>query len=122
MKEWVKESRDKYNKKMRAEANKKAKKAVDYREGDLVSLREERYQGTGKKIKLPYEGPYRVVSVEGSNEYTIQKVGEGIKLKMRVHADRLITYNDVMELDKRKVLVEAAEDEEKEVHVVEKVI
>ena len=32
---------------------------------------------------------------------------------MRVHADRLITYNDVMELDKRKVVVEAADDEEK---------
>ena len=58
--------------------------------------------------------------MEGSNEYTIQKVGEGIKLKMRVHSDRLITYNDVMELDKRKTVVEAADDEEKEVHEVEK--
>ena len=58
MKQWVKESREKYNKRMRTEANKKAKKAVDWKEGDLVSLREERYQGTGKKIKLPHEGPY----------------------------------------------------------------
>ena len=40
---------------------------------------------------------------------------------MRVHADRLITYNDVMELDKRKLVVEAADDDEKEVHEVEKI-
>ena len=38
MKQWVKESREKYNKRMRTEANKKAKNAVDWKEGDLVSL------------------------------------------------------------------------------------
>ena len=100
---------------MRADANRKAKKAEEYSVGDLMSLREERLQGTGKKINLPYEGPYKVLTNEGNNEYTIQKVGEGVRLKMQVHADRLIRYHDVMELDKRGVTVEASDEEEKEI-------
>ena len=78
----MQQSRNKYNARMRADANKKAKKAEEYNVGDLVSLREERFQGTGKKIKLPYEGPYEVLTNEGSNEYTVQKVGEGVRIKM----------------------------------------
>ena len=66
MKEWVQQSRDKYNARMRADANRKAKKAEKYSVGDLVSLREEGFQGTGKKIKLSYEGPYKVLTNEGS--------------------------------------------------------
>ena len=55
---------------------------------DLVSQREERFQGTGKKIKLPYEGPYKVLTNEGNNEYTIQKVGKEVRLKMQVIENR----------------------------------
>ena len=41
---------------------------------------------------------------------------------MRVHADRLIKYNDIMELDKRKVVVEPTEEDDKEVHEVEMIV
>jgi hypothetical protein len=80
MKAWVKQSREKYNARMEIDANKKAKKTVQYTTGDLVSLREERHQGTDKKIKLPYDGPFKVLEATGDNEYTIQRVGEGIRL------------------------------------------
>ena len=65
MREWVKQSREKYNARMRTDANKGAKKGVQYEEGDLVSLREERHQGTNKKIKLQDVGPFNVLGTAG---------------------------------------------------------
>ena len=70
---WVTENREKYNARMRTDANRRAKKVVQYEEGDLVSLREERHQGTDKKIKLPYEGPFKVLGTGEDNEYIIQR-------------------------------------------------
>ena len=43
-------------------------------------------------------------------------------MKRRVHTDRLIEYNDIMELDKRKVVVEPAEEGDKEIHEVEMIV
>ena len=107
MKEWVRQSREKYNARMKADANKKTKKAVQYSAGDLVSLREERFQGTDKKIKLLFEGPFKILEEAGDNEYIIQRVGDGVRpVKMRVHTDRLIQYHDIMELDEGEVVVE----------------
>jgi hypothetical protein len=63
-----------------------------------------------------------VLTNEGSNEYAIQKVGEGVRIRMQVHADRLIRYHDVMELDKRGVTVEAADGDDKETYEVEKIV
>ena len=119
MKAWIKQSREKYNARMKTDANKKAKKMMQHAAGDLVSLMEERHQGTEKKIKLPYEGPFKILEATGDNEYTIQRVVEGVRVKTRVHADRLIKYHDIMELDKRKVAVEPVEDDDKEIHEVE---
>ena len=102
--EWGRQSREKFNARMKADANKKAKTAVQYSSGDLVSLREERFQGTDKKIKLPFKGPFKTLDEagHGDTEYTIQRVGEGVRVKMRVHADRLIEYTEIMELNKEK--------------------
>ena len=97
---WVKESRDKYNTQMRKQANKKAsKQQITLKPGDTVALLRI-LQGTKRKLLRPAEGPWQVVraSPEFEGEYEIQKVGEGVKTKDRVHANRLVPYRDVMEL------------------------
>ena len=41
-------------------------------------------------------------------EYTIQKVGEGKKIKFQVHIDRLAKYDDLMELDTKQAATQQA--------------
>ena len=53
-----------------------------------------------------YDGPYQVVDKVEGNEYTVQKLGEGKKVKFCVHVDRLAPYQDLMEMDKRHHAVE----------------
>ena len=43
-------------------------------------------------------------------------------MKMRVHSDRIMRYHDIMELAKRKVVVEPAEEDDKEIHEVEVIV
>ena len=98
---WVQECREKYNAAMRRQANKSRKKAMDFKVKELVRLQEVPTKGVSRKLLRLYNGPYEVLAKEGGNEYTIQKVGEGKRVKVRVHADRLGRYNDLMELDVR---------------------
>ena len=93
---WVQECREKYNAAMRRQANKSRKKAMDFKVKELVRLQEVPTKGVSRKLLRLYNGPYEVLAKEGGNEYTIQKVGEGKRVKVRVHADRLGRYNDLM--------------------------
>ena len=102
-KKWVAESRDRYNTSMRAQANKRGKTQRTFKLGDSVRLQEVPKQGVmHRKLMRSYDGPYQILEKVDDNEYTIQKLGEGTKIKLRVHADRLAPYNDLMELDVRQ--------------------
>ena len=104
------------------QANTDRKRRGDYDVGQTVRLQEVPSQGrNARKLSKAYDGPYQIMAREG-NEYTIQKVGEGTKVKFRVHADRLGPYNDLMELDTRQANRCGQDDEEKEDYEVEEIV
>ena len=91
----------KYNRQMRAQASKAGRKSKQFAVGQSVRLQETASKGTSRKLMRLYAGPYQVLDSVDANEYTVQKIGEGKRIKFRVHADRLAPYNDLMELDTR---------------------
>ena len=46
-------------------------------------------KGAERKLLRLFDGPYEVVGKESPTEYTVQKVGEEKRVKVRVHVDRL---------------------------------
>ena len=108
---------------MRDHANKRGRIEKQWATDDLVRLQVAPTKGRKeRKLMLDYEGPYRILSRDNEVEYTIQKVGEGKKIKLQVHANRLATYEDMMELDTREAKEEEKADSEKEDYDVEKII
>ena len=101
IKQWVSTCRDKYQKNMRTQANKSGRKFMEFAVGQSVRLQDTARRGTSRKLMRLYDGPYQVLQKFGNNEYTIQKIGEGKKIKFRVHVDRMAPYNELMELDTR---------------------
>lgn len=85
---------------MRRTAIKQKKRLLrEFEAGDLVRLQKVPTEGVRvRKLLHNWEGPYRVVSRDSETEYTIQLVGEGKKVKLQVHIDRLAPYLDMMEL------------------------
>ena len=69
--------------------------------GELVKLQAVETKGVERKLLRLFDGPYEVLGKDSPTEYTIQKVGEGKRVKVRVHVDRLGVYNDLMEMDVR---------------------
>ena len=98
---WVTECRRKYNASMRRLANKRGRKVQEFSVGQLVKLQAVETKGVERKLLRLFDGPYEVVGRDSPTEYTIQKVGEGQRVKVRVHVDRLGVYNDLMEMDTR---------------------
>ena len=100
---WVAECRRKYNANMRRLANKKGRKVQEFNVGQLVKPQAVETKGVERKLlqlRL-FDGPYEVVGKDSPTEYTIQRVGEGKRVKVRVHVARLGVYNDLMEMDTR---------------------
>jgi RecA/RadA recombinase len=120
-KQWVKECREKYNRNMRRQANKTGRKAREFQVKELVRLQDVPTKGVARKLLRLYNGPYEVLEKTNASEYTIQKVGEGKKVKLRVHADRLAKYNDMMEMDVRTTK-NTDEEQEKQEYEVEEVV
>ena len=121
--EWVAECRAKYQRAMRLQANKSGKKLREFSEGDSVRLKAVPSQGrTGRKLLNAYEGPFTVVKRDNEVEYTIQKVGEGKKIKFQVHIDRLAKYEDLMELDTRQTETQQAAQPHSAEYEVEDII
>ena len=79
--------------------------------GQLVKLQAVETKGVERKLLRLFDGPYEVVGKDSPTEYTIQRVGEGKRVKVRVHVDRLGVYNDLMEMDTRSK-AKALSDEE----------
>ena len=90
---------------MRRQANKAGREEKQWKQGDFVRLKGTDTKGhTVRKLLRDYQGPYEIVSKDDDdfgNSYTIQRVGEGQKVKLQVHANRLGDYKDLMELDVR---------------------
>ena len=101
VKAWVQQCRLKYNSRMRKYANKRGRADRQFNVGDTVRLQDVARKGVGRKLLRVYDGPYQVLEKTDDNEYSIQKLGEGKKIKFRVHADRLAKFNDLMEMDTR---------------------
>jgi len=96
---WVAECRKKYNADMEASANEKGRKERVFEEGGTAWVRKP-VDGSKKKRKLerPVERPFEVISRDGDFEYTLQKVGEGVRTKQKVHADRMGLHHNEAEL------------------------
>ena len=125
--QWVDECLTKYRRYMHAHANKKGREARQWEQGQLVRLQAVAKKGrVERKLLRDVEGPYEVVKRENEVEYTIRKVGEGKKMKFRVHADRLAEYHDMMELDVRGEAqakeAEMGDAEDKKEYEVEKIL
>lgn len=114
--DWVKECREAYNHDMEMAANARGKKMRSFEEGDTVWLRKP-VGGSKKQRKLerPCEGPFQVIKKEDDVHYTLQKVGEGVRSKCRVHVDRIGRYHDEAELAMHRELHRAKEAAEKAV-------
>ena len=69
--------------------------------GQLVKLQAVETKGVERKLLRLFDGPYEVVGKDSPTEYTVQRVGEGKRVKVRVHVDRLCVYNNLMEMDTR---------------------
>jgi len=85
VKQWVTSCREKYQKQMRQQANKTGRKKREFAVGQSVRLQDTARKGTTRKLLKLYDGPYQVLDRQGDSEYTIQKIGEGKKVKFRVH-------------------------------------
>ena len=100
--QWVRQCREKYNKQMRTQANKAGRSVREFEVGQSVRLQDTARKGTRRKLMRLYDGPYQILERCNDNEYTVQKLGEGKRIKFRVHTDRLAPYNDLMEMDVRR--------------------
>ena len=110
---WVAECRRKYNANMRRLANQRGRNVQEFSIGQLVKLQAVETKGVETKLLRLFDGPYEVVGKDSPTEYTVQKVGEGKRVKVRVHVDRLGVYNDLMEMDTRSKAEPAADTEDK---------
>ena len=112
--EYVQMQRKLYNKAMEKRFNSSFKvKERKFEQGDTVWVR--KGEGGGaleRKLEWPNEGPFEVVSKDGDHEYTVQKIGEGVRTRVRVHVDRMGPYRELAELAAWRRLT-AADREEK---------
>ena len=84
---WVTECRCKYNANMRQLANKRGRKVQEFSVGQLVKLQAVEAKGVERKLLRLFDGPYEIGGRDSPTEYTIQRVGEGKHVKVRVHVD-----------------------------------
>lgn len=112
--EWVRNCQEQYNTNMEAYANKTGRKVRVFKVGDTVWARRPPTHGKASKFERPSDGPYEVVAKDGPNEYTLQKIGEGVRTRRKVHADRMGLYYDDAELALQTRAHEAAESARKE--------
>ncbi|XP_025837022.1 uncharacterized protein LOC112906662 [Agrilus planipennis] len=54
--------------------NKKRKKAITYKEGDLVAIKRTQF-GPGLKVQPKYFGPYQIIRVLRNDRYIVEKIG-----------------------------------------------
>ena len=115
---WVQQCRQKYNRAMRRLANKAGRKVREYKVGDQVKLQAVETKGVARKLLRLFDGPYEVLKKDSPTEYTIQNVGEGKRVKVRVRVDRLGDYNDLMEMDVRSKSAQQDDDSDKQEYEV----
>ena len=81
--------------------------------GQLAKLQAVETKAVERKLLRLFDGPYEVMGKDSPTEYTVQKVGEGKRVKVRVHVDRLGVYNDLMEMDTQSKVKPSADVEDK---------
>lgn len=71
----AKQNIEKIQRENKANYDKRRKKPVQYRMGDVVAIRRTQ-QGPGLKFSYKYLGPYEVIRVLRNDRYVLRKIGE----------------------------------------------
>ena len=88
---WVKELRSEYELTMERDNPGHGVQGRSFKVGALVWIKKKE-PGAGKvreKVELENQGPFKVLAQVGPQEYRVQRVGERVSVRMKVHVDNI---------------------------------